>query len=93
LDYSSGSSGGGVARIVKPVIRHGEPVVTKSFFVHAAQDEEARGVQVEEREHVVRPRKHYNVVFIKTPLAGGSSVSSNNVNVFPEVSLYCNVLM
>jgi hypothetical protein len=85
LDYSSGSAGGGVARFVKPVIRHGEPVVSKSFFVHEAPEEGAtRGLEVEEKEHIVHPRKHYNIIFVKTPLAGGSSVRSNNVNVFPE---------
>jgi hypothetical protein len=83
LDYSTGGSNG-PATIVKPVVHEGEPVVSKSFFVHEAPVEEPEGVLVQEKPHIVHPRKHYNVIFIKTPLAGGSSISNNNVNVFPE---------
>ncbi len=85
VDYSSGGSAGGPSRIVKPVVVPGEPIVSKSFFVHAAPEESGPGVEIEERHQIVRPRKHYNIVFIKAPSAGGDTISNTNVNVIPEV--------
>lgn len=83
LDYSSGE-GHHSATIVKPVVKHGEPVVTKSFFIHQAPEEPKGSVHVVEKEHVVHPRKHYNIVFVKAPGGGSSSINNNNVNVYPQ---------
>lgn len=83
LDYSSGG-GHHTTTIVKPVIKHGEPVITKSFFIHKAPKAPEDSVHVVEKEHVVHPRKHYNIVFVKAPTGGSSSINNNNVNVYPQ---------
>lgn len=69
---------------MKPVIKHGPAIVTKSFFVHQAPEEKESHLEVVEKEHYVHPRKHYNIVFVKAPPAGGKTISNNNVNVYPE---------
>lgn len=84
LDYSTGGSQVSGGKIIRPKIVHGEPIVSKAFFLHETVAEEPTNLEVEEREHVVRPRKHYNIVFVKAPGAGGSSISGGSVNVFPE---------
>lgn len=83
IDYSSGSASAGT-HVIKPVIKHGVPIVTKSFFIHEAPVEEAKHVEVIEKEHVVRPRKHFNIVFVKAPASGSKTINKNNVNVFPQ---------
>lgn len=85
LDFASGGGEASAAKVIRPVIKTGEPVISKSYYLHAAPDDEEVGVDFEEREHIVRPRKHYNIVFIKAPAGVGNSFSSSNVNVFPEV--------
>jgi hypothetical protein len=65
---------------VRPVVVPGEPVITKSYYVHAAPEDDEP--EIINRQHVVRPRKHYNIVFVKAPSPKYSPGS--NVNIFPE---------
>jgi len=81
IDLSGGSSGGGV--IYKPVIRQGEPQITKHFYVHEAP-EEPENTRVEEKVINVRPQKHYKIIFIKAPSSGGA-FGGSNVPIFPQV--------
>lgn len=83
LDYTSGENYKPVT-IVKPVIKQGPPIVSKSFFIHKAPEEPVDSIQIVEKEHEVRPRKHYNIVFVKAPPSGGQAISNNNVHLFPQ---------
>ncbi|KAG5684596.1 hypothetical protein PVAND_013821 [Polypedilum vanderplanki] len=81
IDLTGGSSGGD--RVVyKPVIKQGEPIITKNFYVHAAPEED-ENVRVEEKVQVVRPQKSYKIIFIKAP-SSGSSFNAANYPVFPQ---------
>lgn len=82
LDYTSGEKHKPVT-IVKPVIKQGPPIVSKSFFIHKSSEEPEESVQIVEEEHEVRPRKHYNIVFVKVPPSGGQTISNNNVHLLP----------
>lgn len=76
-----GPSGGNT--IVKPVIRQGEPQITKHFYIHEAP-EEPENTQVQEKEILVRPQKRYNIIFIKAP-APQNPFGGSNVPIFPQV--------
>jgi hypothetical protein len=80
IDISSGGSSGSV--VYKPVVKQGPPQISKSFYVHEAP-EEAANVEVREKEILVRPQKHYKIIFIKAP-SGGSSVAGGSAAIFPQ---------
>ncbi|CAG9803365.1 unnamed protein product [Chironomus riparius] len=78
----TGGSNSGQRVVYKPVIKQGEPIITKNFYVHAAPEED-ENVRVEEKVHVVRPQKTYKIIFIKAPSIG-SSLSAANYPVYPQ---------
>ncbi|XP_070495792.1 uncharacterized protein [Chironomus tepperi] len=81
FDLTGGSNG--PQRVVyKPVIKQGEPIITKNFYVHAAPEED-ENVRVEEKVQIVRPQKTYKIIFIKAPSIG-SSLSAANYPVYPQ---------
>ena len=58
----------------KTVIKEGAPTITKNFYVYAApEEEEEQAVQVQEQ--IVRPQKHYKIIFIKAPSSGLSQAA------------------
>jgi Domain of unknown function (DUF243) len=65
-------------------VKTGPAQITKHFYVHEAP-EEASNVRVEEKEILVRPQKHYKIIFIKAP-SGSSSYAGSNAAVFPQVT-------
>lgn len=102
IDLTGGSSGG--RRVVyKPVIKQGEPIITKNFYVVSilifkikmeineiyqhAAPEDDEDVQVEERVQVVRPQKSYKIIFIKAPTAA-SSYNAANYPIYPQVRIF-----
>lgn len=89
LDYRTNTGPGGVIKIKRPVVRNGEPIVTKDFFVHTAGNDAGPQVQYEDVEYTVNPRIHYNIIFAKTPTAEGGKIDLTNVAVAPEVSFSC----
>lgn len=87
LDFSGSSNGGN--RAYKTVIKQGEPIITKHFYVHAAPEEEEQAVQV--KEQIVRPQKHYKIIFIKAP-SSGVSQAAQQAAAFPQVINSQNVI-
>ena len=82
LDFSGSSNGGN--RGYKTVIKQGEPIITKHFYVHAAPEEEEQAVQI--KEQIVRPQKHYKIIFIKAP-SSGLSQAAQQAAAIPQVIL------
>lgn len=78
LDYTNDRP----KKFVRPIIKHGTPIVSKSFFLHETPVEK---IPLEPKYHTIHPRKHYNILFIKTPLYQNSR---QNFNVFPEVAYF-----
>lgn len=80
--FSAGGAGGsasrfggggssGATRVVRPIVQYGEPIITKSFYVHAAPEEDES--RAEQPITVVRPQKNYKVIFIKAPHQSSSA--------------------
>lgn len=84
LDYRTNVGQGGVIKIKRPVIKQGEPIVTKNFFVHTAGSDSGPKIEYEDVEYNVNPRVHYNILFVKAPTAEGGKINLTNVNVAPE---------
>jgi hypothetical protein len=84
LDYRSNVGPDGKTVIKRPIIKHGEPIVTKDFFIHTAPNDEGPEIQYEDVEYTVNPRIHYNILFAKAPTSSGGNISLNNVAVAPE---------
>lgn len=82
IDISGGSPSGRNV-VYKNVVKQGEPIVTKHFYVHEAPEEE-ENAQVEERVQTVRPQKNYKIIFIKAP-SQPNPFSRANYPVFPQV--------
>lgn len=82
IDLSGGSGGGNV--VYRPVVKIGEPQITKHFYVHEAPEEEEH-VNVQEKEINVRPQKHYKIIFIKAP-SGSNAIGGSSAPVFPQVN-------
>ena len=80
LDFSGSSNGGN--RAYKTVIKLGEPIITKHFYVHAAPEEEEQSVQI--KEQIVRPQKNYKIIFIKAP-SSGVNQAAQQAAAFPQV--------
>ncbi|XP_073816589.1 uncharacterized protein [Musca autumnalis] len=75
-DYSSQTNGatGGIYGV--------QPLITKSFFIHSAPEEQ--GVDVQQHDIAVgTPRKNFNVVFVKAPAEKQQKVK---VRVTPAVN-------
>lgn len=59
-----------------------QPVITKRFFIHSAPEEEE--VEIQQKDIFIgTPRKSYNVVFIKSPIAPRQKTK---VRVIPAAS-------
>jgi len=69
IDIGGPSSSNGVN--YRPVVKTGPVQVSKHFYIHEAPEEE-QNVRTEDKEVVVRPQKHYKIIFIKAPSSGGS---------------------
>lgn len=54
-------------RKVKHQPRVLKPIISKSFFIHAAPEETEEEIQQEMAQIEQQPRNHYNVLFIKAP--------------------------
>lgn len=92
LNIATGStSSGGIKKVIRPVIKAGQPIIKKSFYVHAApeDDEEEENVQVEDRVQTVRPEKHYKIIFIKAPTLKASKYggAAGSGGAFPQVRI------
>jgi len=81
IDISGGSSGGGNV-VYKNVVKIGEPIVTKHFYVHEAPEEE-ENARVEEKVQEIRPQKNYKIIFIKAP-SQPNPFSPANIPQFPQ---------
>ncbi|XP_017483646.1 PREDICTED: uncharacterized protein LOC108372462 isoform X1 [Rhagoletis zephyria] len=55
-----------------------KPIVTKSFFIHTAPEDNEDELREELNHLAAQPRKHYNVLFVKTP-AQTSKVAAVNL--------------
>lgn len=82
IDLSGGSSGS--AKAIKTIYKEGPPEITKSIYIHEAQEDEPR-VQVQEKQVEVRPKKHYNIIFVKVPTENGFT-GGNSAPYYPQVS-------
>ncbi|XP_055905367.1 uncharacterized protein LOC129940872 [Eupeodes corollae] len=54
-----------------------KPIVSKSFFIHSAPEETEEEVQEELSQLSQQPRKHYNVLFIKSPSQTNKAAALN----------------
>lgn len=81
IDLVGGNSGGSNV-LYKPVVRAGPPIISKHFYVHEAPDD-ASDFRVEEKDIIVRPQKHYKIVFVKVGSSGGGA-RINNFAAFPQ---------
>jgi hypothetical protein len=69
---------------VRPVIQVGEPIIKKSFYIHAAPEDD-EPTQVEQKVQTIRPEKHYKIIFIKAPNVAPAQ-SSAQIPAIPRVS-------
>lgn len=100
--FSAGGAGGsasrfggggssGATRVVRPIVQYGEPIITKSFYVHAAPEEdESRAAQP---ITVVRPQKNYKVIFIKAPHQSSSAarIAAQRTQVIITICSNCSL--
>ncbi|XP_037942696.1 uncharacterized protein LOC119675562 [Teleopsis dalmanni] len=54
-----------------------KPIVTKNFFIHAAPEETDDDIEEELAQLAQQPRKHYNVLFVKTPTQTSKAAALN----------------
>lgn len=82
IDLSGGSSTGSSAAF-RTVYKQGPPEITKSIYIHEAQEEKPN-FQIQEKQIEVRPKKHYNIIFVKVPSENGI-LGGSPAPVFPQV--------
>ncbi|XP_055850506.1 uncharacterized protein LOC129915070 [Episyrphus balteatus] len=74
------------------VPRFKKPVVSKSFFIHSAPEETEEELQGELSQLTQQPRKHYNVLFIKSPSQTNKAAALNFANSLNEEKTVVYVL-
>ncbi|XP_067628931.1 uncharacterized protein TwdlW [Eurosta solidaginis] len=52
-------------------------IITKNFFIHSAPEESEEELQEELSKLAEQPRKHYNVLFVKTPTQTSKAAAVN----------------
>uniref|UniRef100_A0A0K8WK13 DUF243 domain-containing protein n=1 Tax=Bactrocera latifrons TaxID=174628 RepID=A0A0K8WK13_BACLA len=67
-------------------------IVTKSFFIHSAPEEKEEEVQDELNQLAAQPRKHYNVLFVKTPAQTSKAAAVNLAKALKEEKTVVYVL-
>ncbi|XP_050341379.1 uncharacterized protein LOC126767788 [Bactrocera neohumeralis] len=67
-------------------------IVTKSFFIHSAPEENEEEVQDELNQLAAQPRKHYNVLFVKTPAQTSKAAAVNLAKALNEEKTVVYVL-
>ncbi|XP_075144677.1 tweedleW [Haematobia irritans] len=73
-------------RIVK------KPIVTKNFFIHSAPEETQAEIDEELSQLQQQPRKHYNVLFVKTPSQTNKAAALNLAKALKEEKTVVYVL-
>lgn len=78
----SGRTSSSSLKSSRTVYKEGPPEITKSIYIHEAQ-EDAPDVQIQERHIEVRPKKHFNIIFVKVP--SESRPSGSTAPIYPQV--------
>lgn len=69
-----------------------KPIVTKNFFIHSAPEETQAEIDEELAALQQQPRKHYNVVFVKTPSQTNKAAALNLAKALKEEKTVVYVL-
>lgn len=80
-----GSDVGGQDLLIKTVIEQGAPIISRSFYIHGAPEED-QSSHAEEKIIQSRAHKNYKIIFIKGLNEGGSFGGTGSVN-FPKVCI------
>ncbi|XP_011178286.1 uncharacterized protein LOC105209547 [Zeugodacus cucurbitae] len=67
-------------------------IVTKNFFIHSAPEENEEEIQDEINQLAAQPRKHYNVLFVKTPAQTSKAAAVNLAKALKEEKTVVYVL-
>lgn len=67
-------------------------IVTKNFFIHSAPEENEEEIQDELNQLAAQPRKHYNVLFVKTPAQTSKAAAVNLAKALKEEKTVVYVL-
>lgn len=81
------------ARRLRPRVKvPKKAIVTKNFFIHSAPEENEEEIQDELNELAAQPRKHYNVLFVKTPAQTSKTAAVNLAKALKEEKTVVYVL-
>ncbi|XP_023305110.2 mediator of RNA polymerase II transcription subunit 15 [Lucilia cuprina] len=69
-----------------------KPIVTKNFFIHSAPEETQAEIEEELAALQQQPRKHYNVLFVKTPSQTNKAAALNLAKAIKEEKTVVYVL-
>ncbi|KAM7361952.1 tweedleW [Cochliomyia hominivorax] len=69
-----------------------KPIVTKNFFIHSAPEETQAEIDEELAALQQQPRKHYNVLFVKTPSQTNKAAALNLAKALKEEKTVVYVL-
>ncbi|XP_058978261.1 mediator of RNA polymerase II transcription subunit 15 [Musca domestica] len=69
-----------------------KPIVTKNFFIHSAPEETQAEIDEELAQLQQQPRKHYNVLFVKTPSQTNKAAALNLAKALKEEKTVVYVL-
>ncbi|XP_073821307.1 tweedleW [Musca autumnalis] len=69
-----------------------KPIVTKNFFIHSAPEETQAEIDEELAQLQQQPRKHYNVLFVKTPSQTNKAAAINLAKALKEEKTVVYVL-
>ncbi|XP_065366472.1 putative uncharacterized protein DDB_G0271606 [Calliphora vicina] len=69
-----------------------KPIVTKNFFIHSAPEETQAEIDEELAALQQQPRKHYNVLFVKTPSQTNKAAALNLAKAIKEEKTVVYVL-
>ena len=69
-----------------------KPIVTKNFFIHSAPEETEAEIDEELADLAQQPRKHYNVLFVKTPSQTNRAAALNLAKAIKEEKTVVYVL-
>uniref|UniRef100_A0A1I8NP69 DUF243 domain-containing protein n=1 Tax=Stomoxys calcitrans TaxID=35570 RepID=A0A1I8NP69_STOCA len=69
-----------------------KPIVTKNFFIHSAPEETQAEIDEELSQLQQQPRKHYNVLFVKTPSQTNKAAALNLAKALKEEKTVVYVL-
>ncbi|CAD6994335.1 transcription factor SPT20 homolog [Ceratitis capitata] len=67
-------------------------IVTKNFFIHSAPDDNEDEIQEELNQLAAQPRKHYNVLFVRTPAQTSKTAAVNLAKALKEEKTVVYVL-